>query len=129
MDPNATVEPQAVDFSLAAFHSGPQQTSIGAVADRIGLSHRRFIERFKHCVGMSPKHYCRLLRFQRAVSSAARGSAVDWTRIAVDCGYFDQAHFIHDFRAFSGITPSGYRADRTQFQNHVKILQSSAAAL
>ena len=34
---------------------------------------------------------------------------MDWTRIAVDCGYFDQAHFIHDFRAFAGITPTGYR--------------------
>jgi AraC-like DNA-binding protein len=40
-------------------------------------------------------------------------------QIALSCGYFDQAHFIHDFRAFSGINPSLYLANKTQFQNHV----------
>ena len=119
----------AVSFALDLFHHHPDEASIAAVTDRIGLSPKRFIERFKAAVGVPPKHYCRILRFQRALGSAAKGCAVDWTRIAVDCGYFDQAHFIHDFRSFSGITPTGYQADRTQFQNHVKILQSSAAGL
>jgi AraC-like DNA-binding protein len=118
----------AVSFALDVFHHRPEEASIGAVTRKIGLSPKRFIERFKAAVGVPPKHYCRILRFQRALACAAHG-AVDWTRIAVDCGYFDQAHFIHDFRSFSGITPSGYQADRTEFQNHVKILQSPAAAL
>ncbi|MGO9257951.1 MAG: DUF6597 domain-containing transcriptional factor [Bryobacteraceae bacterium] len=119
----------AVAFALEAFHQRPLQSSIAAVAERIGLSPKRFIERFKASVGVPPKHYCRILRFQRALAQrelagAERGDGVDWTRIAVDCGYFDQAHFIHDFRSFAGITPTGYQVARTEFRNHVKFLQS-----
>jgi AraC-like DNA-binding protein len=51
---------------------------------------------------------------------------VDWAEVALSCGYYDQAHFIHDFRAFSGLTPTGYRTARTAFQNHVSFLQSPA---
>jgi len=101
---------------------------VGLVAESVGLSPKRFIERFKMSVGMAPKHYCRLLRFQRALSRAERGLRVEWTRIALDCGYFDQSHFIHDFRRFAGITPTGYEANRTQFRNHVKFLQSEGPA-
>jgi AraC-like DNA-binding protein len=44
--------------------------------------------------------------------------------VALDCGYFDQAHFIHDFQRFAGLTPAAYQAARTSFRNHVKFLQS-----
>ena len=75
---------------------------IGDVTDAIALSPKRFIERFKAEVGVTPKRYCRLLRFQRAVAGAHRGGAIDWAGLALSCGYFDQAHFIHDFRASPG---------------------------
>ena len=114
----------AVAFALDAFHRRPHAASIAAVTGRIGLSPKRFIERFKAAVGVAPKHYCRIRRFQRALEGAERGRRVDWTRIAVDCGYFDQAHFIHDFRRFAGITPTGYDAGRTEFRNHVNFLQA-----
>jgi AraC-like DNA-binding protein len=117
----------AVSFALDAFACRPHAANIPAVADRIGLSPKRLVERFKTAVGVPPKRYCRILRFQRALQSAERGRPVDWTRIAMDCGYFDQAHFIHDFRSFAGITPTGYDAARTQFRNHVHFLQSDAA--
>jgi AraC-like DNA-binding protein len=68
-------------------------------------------------------------RFQHALASTHRPAGVDWTQVALDCGYFDHAHFIHDFKSFAGVTPTGYQAARTPFQNHVKILQSDAAAL
>jgi AraC-like DNA-binding protein len=118
----------AVGFALGAFARRPEAAGITAVAERIGLSPKRLVERFKTAVGVAPKRYCRILRFQRALECAERGRSVDWTRIAMDCGYFDQAHFIHDFRSFAGITPTGYDAGRTQFRNHVHFLQAGAAA-
>jgi len=73
----------------------PLTTNVGAVTEAIGMSAKRFIERFKVQVGISPKRYCRIRRFQQAVTRAHRGQEVDWTRVALDCGYYDQAHFIH----------------------------------
>jgi AraC-like DNA-binding protein len=117
----------AVAFALSAFDRAPSTTSVSAVTDSIGLSAKRFIERFKIEVGLTPKRYCRVRRFQKAVTLANRGCGVDWPCVALDCGYFDQAHFIHDFRSFAGLTPTAYQAARTGFQNHVKFLQSDAA--
>ena len=118
----------AVAFALQAFGQHPHNASVAAVTDLIGLSPKRFIEHFKASVGMAPKQYCRILRFQRALAWAEAGRRVDWTHIAMDCGYFDQSHFIHDFRAFAGITPTGYQAGRTEFRNHVKFVQSFGVA-
>jgi AraC-like DNA-binding protein len=119
----------AVNFALAAFDRAPSTTTIAAVTEAIGLSAKRFIERFKIEVGLTPKRYCRVRRFQRALALANQGRPVDWTRVALDCGYFDQAHFIHDFRSFAGLTPTEYLAARTSFQNHVKFLQSGPAGI
>jgi AraC-like DNA-binding protein len=114
----------AVSFALQAFTHRPHDARISEVTGMSNLSAKRFIERFKAAVGLTPKHYCRILRFQHPLSQVDAGRRVDWTRIALDCGYFDQAHFIRDFRSFAGITPTGYREGQTQFQNHVKFLQS-----
>jgi AraC-like DNA-binding protein len=114
----------AVALALSAFDQSPHTATIAAVTGMIGLSAKRFIERFKTDVGMTPKRYCRVRRFQRALARAHRGDRVNWAQVALDCGYFDQAHFIHDFRSFAGVTPTGYQAARTPFQNHVKFLQS-----
>jgi AraC-like DNA-binding protein len=116
----------AVSFALAMFDRAPTTTKIAAVSDTIGLSAKRFIERFKIEVGLTPKRYCRIRRFQRAVALVNRGCQIDWPQVALDCGYFDQAHFINDFRSFAGLTPTGYLSARTSFQNHVKFLQSGA---
>jgi uncharacterized glyoxalase superfamily protein PhnB len=63
------------------------------------------------------------------VTRVHRGNHVDWPQVALDCGYFDQAHFIHEFRSFSGLTPTAYQAAKTPFQNHVKFLQSEPAGI
>jgi len=117
----------AVAFALQRFNERPRVASIAPVTAAVGLSAKRFIERFKADVGVTPKRYCRIRRFQQAVTRAHAGRGVEWTRVALDCGYCDQAHFINDFRAFAGLTPGAYLAARTDFQNHVKFLQSDAA--
>jgi AraC-like DNA-binding protein len=117
----------AVSYALGVFDRGPEANSVAAVTQRVGLSAKRFIERFKAEVGITPKRYCRVHRFQRALTEMGRSNRVDWTSVALDCGYFDQAHFIRDFREFSGITPTAYESARTAFYNHVKFIQSNAA--
>ena len=124
----ATLHP-AIGFALTTFNRSPLVANIGAVTDAVGMSAKRFIERFKAQVGVSPKRYCRIRRFQQAVARAYRGRRVDWAQVALDCGYYDQPHLIHEFRAFSGLTPTAYQSSRTAFQNHVKFLQSGEAAV
>ena len=68
---------------------------------------------------VTPKLFCRVRRFQQVLRLIGSGRPVAWAAVAADCGYFDQAHFIHDFRAFSGINPSTYIAQRTEHLNHV----------
>jgi AraC-like DNA-binding protein len=95
---------------------------VADVSGKIALSSRRFIQVFTDEVGLTPKLFCRVRRFQEAVRRIGTGQRVNWAIVALDCGYFDQAHFIHDFRAFSGLNPSAYAAQRTEHLNHVPIL-------
>ena len=110
----------AVRFALDAFRSNPGELSVGAVTARTGLSARRFIELFRNEVGVAPKVYCRLSRFRAVLGAVASVPTVDWSATASACGYFDQSHFIHEFREFAGMTPTAYLRHRTQKLNHVR---------
>jgi AraC-like DNA-binding protein len=94
---------------------------VSDVADEVGLSARRFIELFKDEVGLAPKLFCRVRRFQRAVRLVHGRTDVDWADVALDCGYFDQAHLIHEFREFSGLSPTAYLRVRSSHLNHVPL--------
>jgi len=97
--------------------------SVREVARDIGLSHRRFIEVFAAEVGMTPKLFGRVQRFQRGLEMAQRAESPDWSRLAVDCGYFDQSHLIRDFVGFSGFSPTELLRQRSPRvkQNHVAL--------
>lgn len=112
----------AVDYALNRFQSAGQTSRIDEVNRQIGLSPRRFIELFHRQVGLTPKVFCRVRRFQRVLHSIHGRREIDWVRIALDCGYYDQAHFIHDFRSFSGLTPNAYIARATEHLNHVPVI-------
>jgi AraC-like DNA-binding protein len=112
----------AVNFALNEFRDLRRTPSIAQVTGQIGLSSRRFIDVFNDQVGLTPKLFCRVQRFQKVLRRIGMRGEIDWTDMALDCGYFDQAHFIHDFRAFSGLSPTSYAAHRTEHLNHVPIL-------
>ncbi len=112
----------AVGFALSRFMAAPLGTTVAGVSDQIGLSPKRFIQVFRDETGFTPKVFCRIRRFQQALDLMEGRRSVEWTKVALDCGYFDQAHFIHDFRAFSGINPTSYLANRTQHRNHVPLV-------
>jgi AraC-like DNA-binding protein len=96
-----------VPFALAQL--GRPGVTVGEVAAQVQLSRRRFIQVFSTDVGMAPKRFSRVLRFQRASALARRVAAPDWGLLAQACGYFDQAHLIHDVTEFSGTSPKQLR--------------------
>jgi AraC-like DNA-binding protein len=99
------------------------RTMVRDVARVVDLSQRRFIEVFTAEVGLTPKLFGRVQRFQHAVASSRNPTRVDWARLAIECGYFDQSHLIHEFVEFSGATPTGYWSRQNQLDHagvHVK---------
>jgi AraC-like DNA-binding protein len=113
----------AVSVALEAFEPTGSEVRVRDVAGLVGLSHRRLIQVFAAEVGMTPKVYCRVRRFQRARAMVRNAAVPDWARVAVDCGYFDQSHLIRDFLAFSGLSPADYLRRRSEqvLPNHVPL--------
>jgi AraC-like DNA-binding protein len=113
----------AVPHALRALARASLDVSVRDVAEEVGLSHRRFIEVFRAEVGLTPKLFCRVRRFQRVLTLAGQTAAPDWTRLALACGYCDQSHLINDFQAFSGLSPTGFVRHRNVQvkQNHVAV--------
>lgn len=97
-----------------------RQRTVASVADGIGLSQRRFIEIFRNEVGVTPKSFSRVRRFQHVLGAVEDMQDVDWSGVALSAGYFDQAHFIHDFRDFAGVSPSTYLTYRRS-RNHIAV--------
>jgi AraC-like DNA-binding protein len=119
----ATSHHRAVVHALESFTRAPESVTIGKIMGEIGLSPRRFIEVFTQQVGITPKLFCRVRRFQRALNEIHRTRDVIWTDIATGCGYYDQAHFINEFREFCGIAPGDYLKERPEYANFVPVRQ------
>ena len=110
----------AVRFARDEFRSR-QNFTINSMFSKIGMSQRRFIEIFQTQIGLAPKAFFCVQRFQRILRMVRGLDEVRWARVALDCGYYDQAHFIHDFREFSGLTPTQYLSRATDHLNHLPI--------
>jgi AraC-like DNA-binding protein len=89
------------------------------VTTQVGRSSRWFIDRFASDVGLTPKVFSRVQRFQAALRDAHRRPSVDLADLAAAAGYFDQAHLTHEFNRIAGMSPSVLLAGRTEFLNHV----------
>lgn len=121
----STARHPAVSISLCEFRKVGGVPSVHEVARQVNLSQRRFIEVFSSEVGLTPKLFCRVQRFQQLRALASKTASPDWAQLAADCGYFDQSHMIHEFVTFSGLRPGDYlrqHSDRT-LRNHVPIVE------
>jgi AraC-like DNA-binding protein len=94
---------------------------VQAVTAKIGMSQRRIAQLFHEQVGVSPKTFHRVRRLQHTLQRLRGLHQVNWADLAVDCGYYDQAHLSHDFRQIAGMTPSAYLAAATEHLNHVPL--------
>ena len=111
----------AVEFAISSLKAKPQVSRIADVVRDSGLSPRRFARLFEQNVGMGAKRYARLLRFRHLVDSAHGSASVNWAGLAADCGFHDQAHLVHEFRAFSGMTPGAYLSSQGHYASHVPL--------
>jgi AraC-like DNA-binding protein len=108
----------AVVTAAADLHHG---ASVAAAADRLGWTPRRLGREFAEHIGLTPKRFARVRRFQRVVRAAAASADPDWARLAAEHGFHDQAHLIHDFRSFAATTPGAYRPRSPAEPNHVPV--------
>ncbi|MGH9793941.1 MAG: AraC family transcriptional regulator [Candidatus Acidiferrales bacterium] len=110
-----------VNAALHTLRSWPM-VSLRGLAAQLGMSQRQMIARFDSRVGLTPKLMSRVFRFQKALQ-AVHGSngEIDWPGLALDYGYYDQAHFIHEFQEFTGVTPAFYARHRTEYPNYLYV--------
>jgi AraC-like DNA-binding protein len=96
--------------AVAYVHRMKGQVDIRSLADLSCLSPRQFERNFKALTGFSARTYLRIVRFEHALQKrpAAKASLTDFS---LECGYYDQAHFNHDFKRFTGLTPHAYFAE------------------
>lgn len=111
----------ALAYALREIARAPRTPPIAAIAARLGLSPRRLAQLFDEGVGLSPKLYARVHRFQGVLRRIERGRRHDWLALSLAAGYYDQAHLIRDFRDFTGLTPATYLARRGDQPNHVPL--------
>jgi len=105
--------------------SHPASMTVTSLAAAAGVSRRHLSRVFREVVGVSPKRYCRLARFQAGLRYAGAGEGVRWAQVASELGYADQSHMIAEFRELSSLTPE-MLATRRWF--HPFILDARARA-
>ncbi|MDE5949112.1 MAG: helix-turn-helix transcriptional regulator [Prevotella sp.] len=100
---NPTLNIRRIDCSIGELMRTPS-VSVNVLSDNACLSRKQYERVFRDQVGMNPKEYARVVRFQKAMWMQQCGSR-DYAYIAHHCGYSDQSHLIRDFKAMSGHTP------------------------
>lgn len=103
---NVKTEHTAISSAIASVVDSYHTSSVQALADTNFLSLRQFERRFKELSGFSPKSFLRITRFNSVLNKDFQHQSL--TEIGIECGYYDQSHFIHDFQKFSGISPKEY---------------------
>jgi AraC-like DNA-binding protein len=103
--------PATLAWALSRLHATRGSLEIGSLTDELGCSRRYLIGLFNDHVGLPPKLFARVLRFEHALE-LADGGRTGWAEIAQRCGYYDQAHMIGDFQHFTGHSPTAYVALR-----------------
>lgn len=115
------IENPFVDFSVNMILQNPHQISINRLTEKVGYSQKHLIKIFKEHVGVTPKAFMRINRFQRAIREIETNRFGNWNTIAHESGYYDQAHFINDFKAFSGFTPNQYLKMQRNYTNYIAV--------
>lgn len=115
---NAT---KCIEYAVSRMVNYPTRRCLPQLSDEIGYSQKHFIDLFRQHVGVTPKQYLKIVRFQNAIRTMERRHMIRWSEVALESGYYDQAHFIHDFKFFSGFTPNEYMKRKSPTLNYIPV--------
>jgi AraC-like DNA-binding protein len=110
-----------VDFAVNQILKQPSQQSIEDISKKVGYSQKHLIHLFKSNVGLTPKGFLKIIRFQKAIQDIPRIKVLGWSHLALEAGFYDQAHFIHEFKHFSGFTPDAYLRRTGEYLNYIPV--------
>ncbi len=110
-----------IKLTIDKIKRNPSVENLQIIRDSTGYSQKQFIHIFKKYVGLTPKLYQRIVRFNHVLTEIKTFNYANWTSLALDCGYYDQAHFIREFREFSGFNPAKYLRDHSEYINYIPI--------
>jgi AraC-like DNA-binding protein len=113
------ISTNCIDYALSSIVNQPTIRWLHQLNEQIGYSQKHFIGLFRDQVGVTPKQYLKIMRFQKAIRAVENNEFIRWSQIALESGYYDQAHFINDFKLFSGFTPKEYLRRKTSLLNYV----------
>jgi transcriptional regulator GlxA family with amidase domain len=88
--------------------SRPGLLDLQGLAEDVGWSRRHLTERFGREIGLPPRQFARVLRFQRSRRLLEQGRLETMTAVAAEAGYFDHAHMLHDWAGLAGCTPAAW---------------------
>lgn len=112
---------RCIDFAVSRILQLPDQLTIEEITRKVGYSHKHFIQLFRENVGLTPKAFLKVIRFQKAIREIEAHQKISWSRIALESGFYDQAHFINDFKNFSGFTPAQYLTMKNDQLNYIPV--------
>ncbi|QBQ39424.1 AraC family transcriptional regulator [Pseudoduganella plicata] len=106
---DVTLRPTAATRAVAIIEAARGVIRVEDVAAVLDVSRQHLALQFRQQVGLTPKLFARICRFRHASATLRADADCDVAAVALDCGYFDQAHLIRDFHDFAGTTPDAWR--------------------
>lgn len=107
-----------VEYCVDALLQSEGTVSIDKLADELEIGQRQLERKFVAAVGLSPKFLARIFRFQNTLQLIEKKEFVSFTNVAYDGGFYDQAHFIRDFKEFTGLNPKQYFSENLEMAKH-----------
>lgn len=118
---HANTQAKCIEYAVSNIVNQPNIQGFQNLSSQIGYSQKHFIDLFKKQVGVPPKQFLKIMRFQKAIQEIENTKSIQWSDIATESGFYDQAHFINDFKGFSGFTPSEYIRRKAETPNYIPV--------
>ena len=99
---------------LVSFEKEISRFTVTELSAKLGLSNRQVERNFSKYIGLTPKSFLKIKRLQNVLKHIQKNNTVDWITLSYISGYYDQSHFVNDFRDFSGMNPSEYLSSNEQ---------------